>query len=432
MKRDCSIIAVLIAAFVCFSQISLAAAADESKPGVTAAKTAADSAKDQNSPAAVKGKPVIVFEDVVHAFGNISPSSKNMCEFKFTNKGDGVLSITEVSKTCGCTAYELGKKDYEPNETGTIKVEYNAASQPGPIRKSLYVSSNDQANPRVELVMTAEVVSKVTYLPKRLDLVLNKENAGCPAITIKSLDGQPFSIKEAKAVGRLKPVENGITIDYNSPVKATEFVLQPKVDVAKLRDETGGRIDITITHPESPTISIPFEVLPTFKITPPSIIVYKADLEKSVTRDVWVINNYDDNFEIESTSSQEGTIKVLSQEKVDNNRYKLVLEITPPVDGKGPRGYFTDTFFVNIKGGERLKIACRMFYSKKAEKSPPDIEKSPSSTEKSPPDIEKSPSSAEKSPPDIEKSPSSAEKSPPDIEKSPSSEEQSPPAADNP
>jgi hypothetical protein len=130
-------------------------------------------------------------------------------------------------------------------------------------------------------------------------------------------------------------------------------------------------------------ISIPFEVLPRFKITPPSIIVYKAELEKPVTREVWILSNYDEDFEVESTSAQEGTIKVLSQEKIDN-RYKFELEITPPATEKGQKGFFTDVFFVNIKGGERLTIACRMFYLRKAEKSPPVTEKLPPTTEKLP------------------------------------------------
>lgn len=387
MKRNWVIVTVLIVVSICFLQIGWAVAAEEFEPGLTVPGATAGSAKDENTPVAVKDKPMLIFENMVHDFGNISPSSKNVCEFKFANKGDGLLKITDVSKTCGCTPYTLEKKEYAPNETGILKVEYHAGSQTGSIRKTLHVSSNDQVNPRVELIITAEVVSKINYLPRRLDLVLNKENAGCPAITIKSLDGQPFSVKEVKAIGRLKPLEKAITVDISSPVKATEFVLQPKVDVSKMRDETGGRIEITLTHPESPMISIPFEVLPMFKITPPSIIVYKADLEKTVTREVWVINNYDEEFEIESTSSQQGTIKVLKQEKVDNNRYKFELEITPPVDGKGPRGFFTDTFFVNIKGGDKLKIACRMFYSKKAEKSPPIAEKpSPAAEKKSPAD----------------------------------------------
>jgi TPR repeat protein len=328
-------------------------------------------------PATVKGKPEITFEDVVHNFGDIEPGSKNVCEFKFKNTGDSLLKIIEVSKSCGCTPYTLEKMEYEPNESGTLKVEYHASSRPTSVRKTLFVSSNDEAKPKVELVIKAEIVMKVDYRPKKLNLLLNKENAGCPAITLKSRDSLPFSIKGFKA----KPIENVITADYNSSVKATEFVLQPKVDVEKL--QRGGRIEITITHPENRLITIPFEVLPRFKITPPSVIIYKAGLEKSVTREVWILSNYDEDFEVESTSSREGTMKVLSQEKIDN-RYKFELEITPPATMKGRKGFFTDTFFVDIKGRERLKIPCRMFYLRKAEKSPPVTEKSPPATEKPP------------------------------------------------
>ena len=386
MKRNCLILTVLIVVSACLLQIGCeeqAVAAEESKPESTAPEPATGSAKAETVPAAVKGRPEITFEKVIHDFGNIEPGSKNVCEFKFTNTGDSLLKITEVSKSCGCTPYTLAKMEYEPGESGTLKVEYNASKQPTSVRKTLSVSSNDEAKPKVELVIKAEIVSKIDYQPKKLDLSLNKENAGCPAITIKSFDGKPFSIKGFKAIGQLKPIENVITADYNSSVEATEFVLQPKVDVEKLREVSGGSIEITLTRPESDVISIPFEVLPRFKITPPSIIVYKAELEKPVTREVWILSNYNEDFEVESTSTQEGAIKVLSQEKIDN-RYKFELEITPPATEKGQKGFFTDVFFVNIKGGERLKIACRMFYLRKAEKSPPTKEKLPPATEKSP------------------------------------------------
>jgi hypothetical protein len=374
-----------------------AVAAEESKPELTSPEPAGSSAEAETAPVSVKGGPKLTFEKLVHDFGNISPGSKNACEFKFTNTGDSLLKIIDVSKSCGCTTHELAKMEYEPNESGTLKVEYNASAQPTSVRKTLSVSSNDEANPKVELVIKAEIVSKLDYQPKKLDLLLNKEDAGCPAITVKSLDGKPFSIKGFKAIGQLKPIENIITADFNSSVEAMEFVLQPKVDVKKLREELSGRIEITFTHPETDVFSIPFEVMPRFKINPQSLIV-KAEPGKPATREVWVLSNYDEDFEVESTSSQEGTIKVLSQEKIDN-RYKFELEITPPATEKGRKGFFTDTFFVNIKDGERLKIACRMFYLRKAEKSPP-------TTEKAPPAAEESPSTTEKLPPATEKPPS--------------------------
>ena len=371
MKRNCLILTVLIVASVCLLQIGCeeqALATEESKPELTAPEPASGSAKAETAPQSVKRGPEITFEKVVHDFGNIGPGSKNVCEFKFTNTGDSLLKITDVSKTCGCTPYTLAKMEYEPGESGALKVEYNASRQPDSIKKTLFVSSNDKTKPKVELTLKANIVTKVDYEPKKLDLLLNKENAGCPAITIRSLDGKPFSIKQFEATGRFKSAEKVITADYDSSAKATEFVLQPKVDVEKLRKELNGRIEITLTYPESYVIAIPFEVLPRFKITPPSLIIYRGELGKPVTKEVWILSNYDEDFEVESTSTQEGAIKVLSQEKIDN-RYKFELEITPPASKKGRKGFFTDTFFVNIKGGEKLKVACRGFYSKKVEES---------------------------------------------------------------
>jgi hypothetical protein len=345
-------------------------ATEESKPRLTAAEPATGLTEAETAAEPNKGEPVIMFEKVIHDFCDINPGSTNVCEFKFSNTGNSLLKITDVSKTCGCTPYTLEKKEYEPGETGTLKVEFHAGRQAGQIHKTLFVSSNDMAKPKVELVIKGKIVQKIVYEPERLDLALNKENAGCPAIKIKCIDNQPFSIKGFRAIGRPKSAEKAITADYNAMEKATEFVLQPKADVNELREVSGGSIEITLTHPESDTINIPFEVLPRFKVTPPSIIVYKAELENPVKREVWIINNYEEDFEIESTASQEGAVKVLSQEKVDN-RYRLELEITPLATAKGLKGFLTDMLFVNIKGGVQLKIPCRMFYAKKAEKSSP-------------------------------------------------------------
>jgi len=368
MKRNCLILTVLIVASACLLQIGCeeqAVAAEESKPELAAPELAAGPAKAETAPETDKQGPKIMFEKVVHDFGDIGPGSKNVCEFNFTNIGDSLLKMTKVSKTCGCTPYTLAKKEYEPGESGTLKVRYNASKRPASVRKSLSVYSNDKAKPKVELAIKAKIVSKIDYQPEKLDLSLNKENACCPSITIRSLDGKPFSIKGFKAIWYPKSTEEPITADYDSSVKAAKFVLQPKVDVEKLRKGSKGRIEITLTHPESGVVAIPFEVLPRFKITPPSLIVYKAEPEKPVAKEVWILSNYNEDFEVESTSAQKGTIKVLSQEKIDN-RYKFELEITPPAPGKGQKRFFTDEFFVNIKGGERVKVTCRIFYSRKA------------------------------------------------------------------
>ena len=313
MKRNFPILTIAIVTFACFLQVIC---------GGNQAVAAGDSNIEPNAGSAkakttTKG-PAITFEKVVHDFGNIGPGSESVCEFKFTNTGSKLLKIARVRKTCGCTPYELAKKQYEPGESGTLKVRYKASTRPGPVTKTLTVYSNDWVNSEVGLTIKAKISQRISYLPKSIDFLLNKENAGCPEITIKSLDGKSFSIAGLKAKWRSGSMEGGITADYDPSEEAKEFVLQPKVDMEKLQQGVSGYVEITLTHPESDTVAIPFKVLPKFKITPPSLIIYKAEPGVPVTREVWVLSHYDEDFEIESISTRRGGMKVLTQAKIDS------------------------------------------------------------------------------------------------------------------
>ncbi len=72
--------------------------------------------------------PRISFEKTICDLGDVGQGTKNTCEFKFTNTGsaDGGLKIGKISRTCGCTVFELDRKEYAPGRTGTIRVSYIA------------------------------------------------------------------------------------------------------------------------------------------------------------------------------------------------------------------------------------------------------------------------------------------------------------------
>ncbi len=377
MKRHSLAIMALIGACFLFLQAgcqdkpsasdssSTAVEASVAEPAAVAEQSPQSPAPAEKAPAAkalppgAKG-PRITFEKVVHDFGDIAPGSKNMCEFNFTNTGDSLLMISNVSKSCGCTPYTLAKQQYEAGESGVLKVSFSAASHPGPAKKTLHVSSNDTKSPRVELAIKANIKPKVGYEPEQLNLVANKENAGCPDIVLKSLDGKAFAIKQIKATGRFQSSQDCITADFDPNVTATEFVLKPKIDVAKLQKTVTGNLQITLTHPESASINIPFRMLTRFQLQPQIISILKVEEGEPLTRELWVINNYGEDFEIESTSSKSGNIRVAKQEKV-GQRYKLELEIVPPMK-TGNLKAFTDDLYVQIKGGEKLTVSCRGFY----------------------------------------------------------------------
>ena len=363
MKRSCLILTVFAVVFALFLQISCegqAKGAEESKPALTAPSgpvPVGEPAKAKSLADTNESGPEIKFEKLVHDFGEVGPETRNLCEFKFTNTGKGLLGITDVSKTCGCTPYVLEKKEYAAGESGTLEVKYYSGKHPGAVSKQLTVFSNDKVHPRVTLTIRAKIVSKVSCEPASLNLLLKAENADCPKITLRSLDGKKFAIESFKSTS------DCVTADIDSSVEAVSFVLAPKVDMEKMPKDLRGNVDIGLSHPGCRTVIIPFKVLERFRVNPPSIIVFNAEAQKPMTKEVWILNNYDEDFEVESSSSEKGFVKVLSQEKV-GNRYKFELEITPPAADDKQR-LFKDVFFVNIKGGERLEVPCNGLYPRK-------------------------------------------------------------------
>lgn len=300
-----------------------------------------------------KGKPKITLNKSVHNFGNVSPATTHVCEFKFTNTGNDVLEIYEVEKTCGCTPFVLDKKKYAPGEKGSLKVGFFSDTQLGSTIKPLYLYSNDETNPEIELDIKANIIAKVDYDPKALKLLMMRPNADCPTITIRSLDNQPFSIQSFKSTS------NCITVDFDPSVKARQFVLQPKVDTQKLEKISAGRFEIGLSHPDTKTISGTFDAPPRFSTSPRSITIHQTNSRQSTIKKVRVISNYDEDFEIGSTSSQNGNIKVVSQNKVRNG-YELELQITPSATSETSR-IFSDVFSLNLKGVGRIEVACNGF-----------------------------------------------------------------------
>jgi len=383
MKRRCmifSVVAVCLFFLLCMGSSRLLYAADDPKTPLSAAKSTINSAKQQSTDAdpAAEGKksgPKIKFEDIIYDFGKIAPNVKNNCEFKFTNEGDDLLEITRTKADCGCTTPTLDKKQYKAGESGVIKVEYRSGG-PGKTAKHIYVYTNDKNNSTVTLTLKADVIKKVDFEPKTMSLYLKKPNAGAGNIRIFSLDNQPFAIKHFSAKpNRLTTADDNpaaepdcMTADIDPSVEKTEFILKPRVNMDALRENLNGRITITLTHPECKTVVINFNALPEFRFQPANILAFNLQPQKPVDRELWLLSNYNQDFEVESVSFQRGFVKVLSQEKVLDehqvgNRYKLQLQITPPVPEKGAR-MFTDVVSVTLKGGRTLEVQCRGFYAK--------------------------------------------------------------------
>jgi hypothetical protein len=317
------------------------------------------------TPEKPKKTPKIQLEKTVHNFGKMGPGKSKKCNFVFKNVGEGELIIKKIQSTCGCTVPQLKKKKYAPGESGTIKVTFRAPTHEGSTTKHLYVLSNDPKKPKYQFSVKATVEVKVTFTPRRLNLDLREENAAAPKIILKSKDGQPFAIKS------ITSSQKTITAEFDPTVKATEFIIEPKVDKEKLQKYNNGNIRIMVTHPGAGVINIAYNAKPPFTLSRPRILIQNAEPQKTVTKDTWIISNYDLPIEIESISSKNNYMKVISREKRDEKRIKLTIEVTPPDKpsqkdkAKRPKRYFTDNLTIKIKGGYKLVVNCNGWFKTK-------------------------------------------------------------------
>lgn len=300
--------------------------------------------------------PRIKFDKLIHDLGDMDPDSSNICEFGFKNVGDALLKILDTRPDCGCTIPTLEKKEYAPGESGTLKIKYHSVPQSGAVTRRIVVTSNDPVEPNVTLTMKGRVVERVAYEPTKLNLLLKGSDETLPTVTLTSLDGKPFSIKG------IKSSVNAISAQFDPAVEATKFVLQLKVDKEQLQKVSNGIVEISLTHPAAKSVAIPFSALTRFKLNP-TIILFDAEPGRPIVRDgITILNNYQENFEIESVKSKEGITKVLKQDQIRYG-YMFSLEVTPP-DSAGTQR-FSDEISIQIKDGDLLKIKCQGFYARK-------------------------------------------------------------------
>ena len=105
----------------------------------------------------LSGLPSIQFTETQHDFGTVKEGNVVDYTFKFTNKGEGVLKISDIKTSCGCTAALVSSDKLNPGEEGTLKVELNTKHRTGKMSRTVTINSNDPKEPAKILTIYALV-----------------------------------------------------------------------------------------------------------------------------------------------------------------------------------------------------------------------------------------------------------------------------------
>lgn len=100
----------------------------------------------------------IKFDKTVHDFGKVKKGTKGLkCTFTYTNKGNDMLFISRVKKSCGCTVPVYSKEPLQPGQSATIEVGYTTTEVTGVFNKKITVFTNAITN-AVVLTIKGEIV----------------------------------------------------------------------------------------------------------------------------------------------------------------------------------------------------------------------------------------------------------------------------------
>ncbi len=91
-------------------------------------------------------------------FGQVKRGQIVRHDFLLKNETNGVLKITGISTSCGCTASQSDKKSLEPNESTAINVTFNSKKYLGEVKQFIYVNTDNVDLPVVRFVIKAEIL----------------------------------------------------------------------------------------------------------------------------------------------------------------------------------------------------------------------------------------------------------------------------------
>lgn len=125
--------------------------------------------------------PTVSVPQPDHDFGTIYQGEQVRHAFVFSNSGKDSLNIEKVSSSCGCTAALASAKSLAPGSSGEIQATFDSTRFRGAISKTVYLYTNDPAQPVVQLHLKGNIQEELVIDPQQVNF-----GVVAPKRTVKS------------------------------------------------------------------------------------------------------------------------------------------------------------------------------------------------------------------------------------------------------
>jgi hypothetical protein len=271
----------------------------------------------------VEAFPVIEFETPVYQFGTVQQGEEIRHDFKFFNKGNQVLEITDVRPGCGCTTAGEFTKTIEPGSSGIIPIKLSTARFKGPLSKSVTVSSNDPKRPTTFLQIKGKVWTPVMVDP---------QVAAFPAL--KSLNDKKTSV--IKVVNKVEtPMEiKNLRVEgerFNVALKTITEGKEYQIEITTVPPLVYGsnrgtvRFETNIPDAEKHQIAASAYVMAPVQVLPNRILLKDGVLAKPMKKYLTVLSYEDNPLEVSDVKMSIEGVKIESNTLNNGKHIRMTL-----------------------------------------------------------------------------------------------------------
>lgn len=217
-------------------------------------------------------------------FGHMKQNESRDTQVTITNKGGGILNISDVKADCGCTVPTLSQNQLAPGESTVMDINFNSKVFDGHVTKLIHIFSNDPMTPEKTFFIQADIFAPLLIEPKSKRMGFSQTPIGTSEtkmVIFTATEAPELIIKAKKSRKNLFEISVINNYEDNPQQSALVITLPEELPAGRQRDNV--RVKTNIADHETVDIDVAAWPIEALNASPDKInFRYKSEFTKTI------------------------------------------------------------------------------------------------------------------------------------------------------